>query len=60
LEDRRLADRDAGYPLYRTAPPTRLDAFQAPLAAGLVDFEESALHHRAFEAATPTRRHSSP
>lgn len=60
MEDRRLADRDAGYPLYRTAPPTRLDAFQTPLAAGLVVFEEPALHHRAFEVATPTRRPSSP
>jgi hypothetical protein len=40
LEDRRLADRDQGYPMYRTAPPTRLDALQTSLAAGLVVFEE--------------------
>jgi hypothetical protein len=60
LEGRRHADRDRGYPLYRTAPPTRLDAFQSPLAAGLVVFEEPALHYRAFEVATPTRRHPSP
>jgi hypothetical protein len=47
-------------PLYRTAPPTRLGTVQVPLAAGLVVFEELALHHRTFEVATPTRGHPSP
>jgi hypothetical protein len=54
----RTADSLTGtraYPMYRTAPPTRLNAFQRPLATGLVVFEESALHQRAFKVATPTR-----
>jgi len=60
MEGHSPADRDAGSPSYRSATPTRLGTFQAPLPAILLVLGEPARYRREFELATPTRRRTPP